>query len=66
MIVLKKKIINGKNEIVPNIENFEDVIKDGCLTAPSDGVIYNLREAIRLKKVLGRELTEEEMSKFVC
>ena len=37
---------------------------DGRLTAPSNGKIYRLREAILLSKRLGRPLTDEEMKEF--
>jgi len=37
---------------------------DGRLTAPSDGKVYRLREAILLSKQLGKPLTQEELEEF--
>lgn len=66
MIVLNEKINKDKKGLESNTKSFEDVMQDGRLTEPSDGKIYRLREAIMLTKVLGRELTKDEMSKFEC
>lgn len=45
-------------------DQFGKKMSDGRLTAPSDGGIYRLREAISLSQKLGRMLTEEEMEKY--
>jgi len=45
-------------------EKFGEAMSDGRLTAPSDGKVYRLREAILLSKQLGRPLSQEEMKKF--
>ena len=43
---------------------FGEAMPDSRLTAPSDGKIYRLREAIFLSKRLGRPLTKSEMARF--
>lgn len=47
-----------------NFDRFGEAMSDGRLTAPSDGKVYRLREAILLSKQLGRPLSQEEMKKF--
>lgn len=60
MIVAERqpKIVEHK------FEHFGEKMPDGRLTAPSDGNIYRLREAISLSQKLGRMLTEEEMKNY--
>ena len=60
MIIGERK----RNPAPPNYDNFGDAMPDGRLTAPSDGKVYWLREAILLSKRLGRPLTDEEMQSF--
>ncbi len=50
--------------IMDKFDRFGEVMPDGRLTAPSDGKVYRLREAILLSKQLGRPLSPEEMKKF--
>ncbi len=45
-------------------DRFGEIMSDGRLTAPSDGKVYRLREAILLSKQLGRPLSQEEMRQF--
>ena len=45
-------------------DRFGEEMSDGRLTAPSDGKVYRLREAILLSKKLGRPLSPEEMRQF--
>lgn len=45
-------------------DKFGEAMPDGRLTAPSDGKVYRLREAILLSKQLGRPLSQDEMKKF--
>lgn len=45
-------------------DRFGEAMMDGRLTAPSDGKVYRLREAILLSKQLGRILSPDEMKKF--
>lgn len=59
MIVAERKI-NTSNRL----DEFGTQMQDGCLTEPSDGKIYKLREAILASKKLGRPLTKEEMKRF--
>ena len=47
-----------------DFDKFGAAMPDGRLTAPSNGKIYRLREAILLSKRLGRPLTDEEMKEF--
>lgn len=49
---------------VDNFDRFGEKMPDGRLTAPSDGKVYRLREAILLSKQLGRPLTQEEIRQF--
>lgn len=65
MIVMERKNINILNNLT-DYNKFGTEMQDGCMIDVSDGKIYRLREAIMLTKVLGRELTKEEMSKFEC
>ena len=45
-------------------DRFGEIMSDGRLTAPSDGKVYRLREAILRSKQLGRPLSQEEMRQF--
>lgn len=65
MIVMEGKNTNTLNNIT-DYNKFGTEMQDGRMTDVSDGKIYRLREAIMLTKVLGRELTKDEMSKFEC
>ena len=47
-----------------NPDHFGEAMPDGCLTVPSDGKTYRLREAIKHSEELGMPLTEEEMEQF--
>lgn len=55
---------NEYADILNQFENFGELMPDGKLTAPSDGKIYRLREAILLSKRFGRPLSQEEMKQF--
>jgi hypothetical protein len=57
-------IAERKKNSVNRLDEFGAEMKDGRLTQPSDGTIYNLREAILTSKRLGRPLTIEEMARF--
>lgn len=50
--------------IMDRFDKFGEKMSDGRLTAPSDGKVYRLREAILLSKQLERPLTQEEMTQF--
>ncbi len=60
MIVAERK----KRVVKDKYDRFGEAMSDGRLTAPSDGKIYRLREAILLSKQLGRPLSPDEMKKF--
>lgn len=60
MIVAEAK----KVEKVIDYNSFGSEMRDGRMTEESDGKIYKLREAIMYSRILGRELTDEEMKKF--
>ncbi len=60
MIVAERK----KKTIMDKFDKFGEKMPDGRLTAPSDGKVYRLREAILLSKQLGRTLSQEEMKGF--
>lgn len=60
MIVAERKT----KSITDKFDRFGEAMSDGRLTAPSDGKVYRLREAILLSKQLGRPLTQEEMKQF--
>jgi len=60
MIVAERKT----KSIMDRFDRFGETMSDGRLTAPSDGKVYRLREAILLSKQLGRPLTQEEMKQF--
>ena len=53
-----------KKAILDQYDCFGEAMKDGRLTAPSDGKTYRLSEAILKSKQLGRPLTEDEMKYF--
>ncbi|MDE7445795.1 MAG: hypothetical protein K2N15_08875 [Lachnospiraceae bacterium] len=57
MIVAERK----QKIIMDKFDKFGEKMPDGRLTAPSDGKVYRLREAILLSKQLGRPLTQEEI-----
>lgn len=61
-MIITKRI--EKNNIT-DFSKFGDAMPDGRLTGQSNGTIYRLREAIMYSKSLGRELTPDEMKKFV-
>lgn len=46
------------------LDRFGERMPDGRLTAPANGKVYRLREAILLSKQLGRPLSQEEMKEF--
>lgn len=60
MIVVERK----QKTIMDKFDKFGGKMPDGRLTAPSDGKVYRLREAILLSKQLGRPLTQEEIKRF--
>ena len=60
MIVAERK----QKIIMDRFDKFGEEMSDGRLTAPSDGKVYRLREAILLSKRLGRPLTQEEIRQF--
>lgn len=60
MIVAERK----EKAIMDKFDKFGEAMSDGRLTAPSDGKVYRLREAILLSKRLGRPLSPEEMKQF--
>lgn len=60
MIVAERK----EKAVMDNFDRFGETMSDGRLTAPSNGKVYRLREAILLSKQLGRPLTEDEMRQF--
>lgn len=60
MIVAERK----EKTIMDKVDKFGEAMSDGRLTAPSDGKVYRLREAILLSKRLGRPLSPEEMKQF--
>lgn len=60
MIVAERK----EKTAMDKFDRFGEAMTDGRLTAPSDGKVYRLREAILLSKQLGRPLSQDEMKKF--
>jgi hypothetical protein len=60
MIVAERK----SKTFMDKFDKFGEEMSDGRLTAPSDGKVYRLREAILLSKQLGRPLTQEELKGF--
>ena len=60
MIVAERK----EKTSMDKFDKFGEAMSDGRLTAPSDGKVYRLREAILLSKRLGRPLSPEEMKQF--
>ncbi len=60
MIVAERKTQTN----IDRFDRFGEAMMDGRLTAPSDGKVYRLREAILLSKQLGRILSPDEMKKF--
>lgn len=60
MIVAERK----EKNTIDKFDRFGEAMTDGRLTAPSDGKVYRLREAILLSKQLGRPLSQDEMKKF--
>ena len=57
-------VAERKKYTVNHFDDFGTEMEDGRLTQPSDGTIYNLREAILESKRLGRPLTSEEMAYY--
>ena len=59
-------IIVEKNKKMNDVDysSFGNEMIDGRMTEESDGKVYLLRDAIMYSKILGRELTDEEMKKF--
>ena len=55
----------AKTKVNNNFNDFGSEIEDTRLTEKSDGTIYRLREAICYSKLIGRELTDEEMKRFI-
>ena len=55
---------NNKKVNEVDYNSFGNKMVDGRMTEESDGKIYKLREAIKYSRILGRELTDEEMKKF--
>ena len=55
---------NNKTNANIDYDSFGDIMLDGRLTEQSDGKIYRLREVITYSKMLGRELSGEEMKIF--
>lgn len=47
-----------------NVIDLEMYAKDGRLTEPSDGKLFDYRKMIELVKQLGRPLTEKEAEQF--
>lgn len=60
MIVAERK----EKAFIDKFDRFGEAMPDGRLTAPSEGKVYRLREAILLSKKLGRPLSLEEMKQF--
>lgn len=60
MIVAERKTKANMDKF----DKFGEAMTDGRLTAPSDGKVYRLREAILLSKQLGRPLSQDEMKRF--
>lgn len=60
MIVAERK----EKKAMDKYDMFGEAMPDGRMTAPSDGKVYRLREAILLSKRLGRSLSTEEMKQF--
>lgn len=57
-------MIVAERKTKANMDKFGEAMTDGRLTAPSDGKVYRLREAILLSKQLGRPLSQDEMKRF--
>ena len=47
-----------------NVIDLEQYAKDGRLTEPSDGKIFDYRKMLELVKQLGRPLTDKEAEDF--
>ena len=60
MIVVEK--CKKINDIDYN--DFGNEMPDGRMTEESNGKIYKLRDAIMYSRILGRELTDDEMKDF--
>lgn len=60
MIVVEK----NKNKFKTDYNSFGDMMRDGRMTEKSNGKVYRLREAIMYSKMIGRELTDDEIMKF--
>lgn len=59
IVVEKSKKINGID-----YNDFGNEMPDGRMTEESNGKIYKLRDAIMYSRILGRELTDDEMKEF--
>ena len=59
IVVEKSKKINDID-----YNDFGNEMPDGRMTEESNGKIYKLRDAIMYSRILGRELTDEEMKEF--
>ena len=57
-------VTKNKKDSIISFNDFGEMMNDGRMTEESDGKIYKLREAIMYSKLLGRELTSEEMKNF--
>ncbi len=47
-----------------NIINLEQYAKDGRLTEPSDGKIFDYRKMLEIVTAIGRPLTEQEAEQY--
>ena len=52
------------NKNYGKVINLEMYAKDGRLTEPSDGKVFDYRKMIGIVKQLGRPLTEKEAEQF--
>ncbi|MBR4314221.1 MAG: hypothetical protein IKP66_04850 [Lachnospiraceae bacterium] len=59
IVVEKSKKINDID-----YNDFGNEMPDGRMTEESNGKIYKLRDAIMYSRILGRELTDDEMKDF--
>lgn len=46
------------------VVDIESHAKDGRMAGPSDGKVFDYREMLKLIKILGRPLTEEEAEQY--
>ncbi len=52
------------NQNYGRVIDIESHTKDGRIAGPSDGKIFDYREMLKLIKILGRPLTEEEAEQY--